>query len=60
MTLLEVTDLEAGYGDVMIVRGASMHVERGEIVTIIGPNGTDHHRVGRRIRDGRSVRPADR
>ena len=39
MTLLEVTDLEAGYGDVMIVRGASMHVERGEIVTIIGPNG---------------------
>ncbi|MGE3962410.1 MAG: ABC transporter ATP-binding protein [Dehalococcoidia bacterium] len=39
MSLLEVTDLEAGYGDVLIVRGASIHVEAGEIVTIIGPNG---------------------
>ncbi|MEX2372315.1 MAG: ABC transporter ATP-binding protein [Dehalococcoidia bacterium] len=39
MTLLTVTDLEAGYGDAMIVRGTSMHVEAGEIVTIIGPNG---------------------
>jgi len=39
MTLLEVRDLEAGYGDALIVRGCSMHVEAGEIVTIIGPNG---------------------
>ncbi len=39
MSLLEVTDLEAGYGDVVIVRGASIHVEPAEIVTIIGPNG---------------------
>ena len=39
MTLLEVTDLSAGYGDALIVRGASMHVDPGEIVTIIGPNG---------------------
>ena len=39
MTLLEVTDLSAGYGDALIVRGTSMHVDPGEIVTIIGPNG---------------------
>jgi len=39
MSLLEVSELEAGYGDVMIVRGTSMYVEPGEIVTIIGPNG---------------------
>ena len=39
MSLREVSDLEAGYGDVLIVRGASMHVEPSEIVTIIGPNG---------------------
>jgi ABC-type branched-subunit amino acid transport system ATPase component len=39
MSLLEVRDLEAGYGDALIVRGTSMHVEAGEIVTIIGPNG---------------------
>ncbi len=39
MTLLAVRDLEAGYGDALIVRGTSMHVDAGEIVTIIGPNG---------------------
>ncbi len=39
MSLLEVTDLEAGYGDLLIVRGASVRVEASEIVTIIGPNG---------------------
>lgn len=39
MTLLEVTDLAAGYGDALIVRGTSMYVDAGEIVTIIGPNG---------------------
>ncbi len=39
MTLLQVTDLAAGYGDALIVRGTSMHVDPGEIVTIIGPNG---------------------
>lgn len=39
MSLLEVTDLEAGYGDVLIVKGTSIHVDPGEIVTIIGPNG---------------------
>ena len=39
MTLLEVSDLSAGYGDALIVRGTSMHVDPGEIVTIIGPNG---------------------
>jgi ABC-type branched-subunit amino acid transport system ATPase component len=38
-TLLEVRELTAGYGDVTIVRGVSMHVAPGEIVTIIGPNG---------------------
>ena len=32
-------DVEAGYGDLMIVRGASIHVDAAEIVTIIGPNG---------------------
>lgn len=38
-TLLEVRDLKAGYGDVTIVHGVSMHVAPAEIVTIIGPNG---------------------
>jgi branched-chain amino acid transport system ATP-binding protein len=37
--LLEVHGLEAGYSDVPIVRGISMHVDPAEVVTIIGPNG---------------------
>jgi ABC-type branched-subunit amino acid transport system ATPase component len=39
MSLLEAHDIEAGYGDLLIVRGASIRVEPAEIVTIIGPNG---------------------
>ncbi len=39
MTLLEVENLWAGYGELDILRGVSLSVERGEIVVIIGPNG---------------------
>lgn len=38
-SLLEITDVSAGYGDVEIIHNISLHVARGEIVTIIGPNG---------------------
>jgi len=38
-TVLEVTDLEAGYGSVQILNGIDLYVEKGEFVTIIGPNG---------------------
>ena len=37
---LEITDLEAGYGPTLIVRGISITVNVGEMVTIIGPNGS--------------------
>ena len=36
---LEATNLESGYGDAIIVNGASLEMEDGEMVTIIGPNG---------------------
>ena len=37
--LLDVDDLYIHYGRVAAVRGASLHVSEGEIVSIIGPNG---------------------
>jgi ABC-type branched-subunit amino acid transport system ATPase component len=37
--LLEVADIEAGYGDALVLRGVSLAVSAGELVTIIGPNG---------------------
>jgi ABC-type branched-subunit amino acid transport system ATPase component len=39
MALLEVADVVAGYGDTEILRGVSIEVREGEIVSIIGPNG---------------------
>jgi branched-chain amino acid transport system ATP-binding protein len=37
--LLEVKDLEAGYGDVQVVWGVTFSVSAGEIATLVGGNG---------------------
>ena len=37
--ILEVIGLEGGYGSVQILNGIDLHVDEGEFVTIIGPNG---------------------
>ena len=37
--LLEVRGIYAGYGKFDVLRGVSLHVKPGEIVSIIGPNG---------------------
>jgi ABC-type branched-subunit amino acid transport system ATPase component len=39
MALLDVQNVVAGYGDTEILRGVSIEVRDGEIVSIIGPNG---------------------
>jgi branched-chain amino acid transport system ATP-binding protein len=39
VSLLEVSDLEAGYGAVTVLREVSFSVEEGQIATILGPNG---------------------
>ena len=36
---LDVKNVEGGYGSVKIIHGIDMHVDEGELVTIIGPNG---------------------
>ena len=39
MSLLEVDELEAGYGDVAVLRGLTFAVEEGQVAAILGPNG---------------------
>lgn len=39
-TELRVSDLDAGYGDFIAIRNISLSVGKGEIVSVIGPNGT--------------------
>lgn len=39
MALLEASNVVAGYGETEILHGVSISVNKGEIVTIIGPNG---------------------
>ena len=39
MALLEVRDLRAGYDKIEILKGVSLRVEAGQVVSIIGPNG---------------------
>jgi ABC-type branched-subunit amino acid transport system ATPase component len=37
--LLEVAEVEAGYGEALVLRGVSLTASEGELVAIIGPNG---------------------
>src|SRR6056297_78 len=39
MSLLNVSNLDAGYGDLQVLSGIDLHVDEGEYVTIVGPNG---------------------
>ncbi len=49
MALLEVSDLDAGYGDLQILDGVDMTVGDGEYVTIVGPNGAGKSTVMKSI-----------
>jgi len=39
MSLLSITDLHAGYGQMTILKGVNMTLDQGEIGVIVGPNG---------------------
>jgi len=39
MALLEVNDISVSYGGIQALQGVSLHVDKGEVVTIIGANG---------------------
>ena len=37
--MLKILNLEAGYGELRVLKGISLHVSPGEVVTVIGANG---------------------
>ena len=37
-TLLQVTDLHAGYGRAEVLHGLNLRAAKGSVVTVIGPN----------------------
>ncbi len=39
MAMLEVDDISTFYGNIQALKGVTLHVEQGEIVTLIGSNG---------------------
>ena len=54
-TLLELRDLDFAYGDVHVLRGVSLTVNAGEIVTLVGSNGAGKSTTLRNI--SRLLRP---
>ncbi|WP_058365212.1 ABC transporter ATP-binding protein [Haloparvum sedimenti] len=49
MSLLEVENLDAGYGDLQVLSNVDLHVDDGEYVTIVGPNGAGKSTVMKTI-----------
>ena len=39
MSLLEIRNVSAGYGDLKVLFDVSMHVNQGEVVCLVGSNG---------------------
>jgi branched-chain amino acid transport system ATP-binding protein len=58
VSLLEVGEIEAGYGDVVVLRDVSLEVEEGGVAAVLGPNGAGKTTVLRAISG--TVRPSGR
>lgn len=48
-TLVKISDLEISYGSIAAIKGISLDVQRGEIVTILGSNGAGKTTIMRAI-----------
>lgn len=49
MTLLQITDVRGGYGEVDILNGISLSLQKGEILTVAGTNGAGKSTLAKAI-----------
>lgn len=47
--ILEIEDVHAGYGNILVLKGVDVTVDEGEIVCVIGPNGAGKSTLFRSI-----------
>ena len=40
MTLVEINDVDIVFGGNKVLQDVSMHIDKGEIITVVGPNGS--------------------
>jgi branched-chain amino acid transport system ATP-binding protein len=60
MSLLEIRTVQSSYGNVQALKGISLHVEQGEIVTLLGANGAGKSTTLRAISGLAAVNSAHR
>lgn len=64
MSMIEIRDLQKHFGEHHVLRGVSLHVDKGEVVCLIGPSGSGKSTVLRCINglesyDGGEIRAFD-
>ena len=42
--ILEVKDLHKSFGELQVLKGVTEHIEKGEVVSVIGPSGYHKYR----------------
>jgi len=60
MSMLNVENVHTYYGNIHALKGISLNIEKGEIVTLIGGNGAGKTTTLRTICGLRQVRPRSR
>ena len=53
--IVEVKNLKKQYGDNVILKNINLHIDRGEVVSLIGPSGSGKSTILRCIADLESI-----